>query len=252
MNEALTGVKIKSLYKALMVLDCFQLEYEMGVTQISERLGLYKSNVHDILTTLEVGGYVEKNPQTGKYHLGLHILELSHVITSAMGFRKTIYPHMQNLASELGETVYLGIPDGADVLYLDGAYPAQMLGPRAMLGDRAPMYCTSLGKAMLSYMPEERWNELVPEHLERFTNQTVVDREELFENLRQFRQMGYSVDNMEHEYGITCVGVAILGAHGEPAAAISISGPSPRFDDSHIQVYAVRLKSVADKLGHFF
>ena len=224
----------------------------MGVTQISERLGLYKSNVYDILTTLEVGGYVEKNPQTGKYHLGLHILELSHVITSAMGFRKTIYPHMQNLASELGETVYLGIPDGADVLYLDGAYPAQMLGPRAMLGDRAPMYCTSLGKAMLSYMPEERWNELVPERLERFTNQTVVDREELFENLRQFRQMGYSVDNMEHEYGITCVGVAILGAHGMPVAAISISGPSPRFDDSHIQVYAVRLKSVADKLGHFF
>ena len=136
------NVKVKSLAKALNVLNCFIREPELGVTEISERLGLYKSNVCDILTTFQSLGYVDQSERTGKYHLGYRILELSHAFTTSMGFRKTIYPHMKQLADKVGETVYLGVPDGLDVLYLDAAYPGHEYMTRAMLGDRAPMYCT--------------------------------------------------------------------------------------------------------------
>ena len=128
------NVKVKSLAKALNVLNCFIQEPELGVTEISERLGLYKSNVCDILTTFQSLGYVDQSERTGKYHLGYRILELSHAFTTSMGFRKTIYPHMKQLADKVGETVYLGVPDGLDVLYLDAAYPGHEYMTRAMLG----------------------------------------------------------------------------------------------------------------------
>ena len=86
------NVKVKSLAKALNVLNCFIQEPELGVTEISERLGLYKSNVCDILTTFQSLGYVDQSERTGKYHLGYRILELSHAFTTSMGFRKTIIP----------------------------------------------------------------------------------------------------------------------------------------------------------------
>ena len=138
------NVKVKSLAKALNVLNCFIQEPELGVTEISERLGLYKSNVCDILTTFQSLGYVDQSERTGKYHLGYRILELSHAFTTSMGFRKTIYPHMKQLADKVGETVYLGVPDGLDVLYLDAAYPGHEYMTRAMLGDRVEIGCNSV------------------------------------------------------------------------------------------------------------
>ena len=100
--------KVKSLVKAMRVLECFQQKSELGITEISQQLGLYKSNVHDILSTLEQLGYVDQVERNGRYRLGYKILELSHAFTSSMGFRRTVYPHMKRLAMDTGETVYLG------------------------------------------------------------------------------------------------------------------------------------------------
>lgn len=247
-----SNIKIKSLAKAMRVLECFMGHGELGVTEISESLGLYKSNVCDILTTFESMGYVDQNERTGKYHLGYRVLELSHALTSSMGFRKTTYPHMKQLAEELGETIYLGVPDGFDVVYLDAAYPGHEYMTRSMLGDRAPMYCTGIGKAILSRMDEPAWAALLENPLESYTSSTITEPAPLMEELRLTRQRGYAIDNMEHEHGIRCVGVPIMGGMGNVVAGMSVSCPSPRLDDEKLVVYARRLQEVAKIVGIYF
>ncbi|NLG24043.1 MAG: IclR family transcriptional regulator [Clostridiales bacterium] len=244
--------KVKSLAKAMRVLECFKANPELGVTEISERLGLFKSNVFDILSTFQSLGYVAQNERNGKYHLGYKVLELSHVITAYMGFRKTVYPHMQQLAQEIGETVYLAIPDGVDVLYLDAAYPGHAYATRAMLGERAPMYCTGLGKALLSRMDPVMWQCVAERPLTAFTDTTISDRDALFCELALTRERGYSIDNMEHEHGVKCVGVAVVNDLGQPVAALSVSGPSPRLDADKVDGYAARLIDIAARIGVYF
>ena len=244
-------VKIKSLGKALRVLDCLVGQDEMGVTEIGEALGLGKSNVCDILSTFEAFGYVHQSQRSGKYRLGYRVLELSHALSSSLGFRRTVYPHIKRLADSINETVYLGVPDDFDVIYLDAAYPGHESMTRSMLGDRAPMYCTGIGKAILSRLPEEKWQLLAGQPLKSYTASTITSGEKLIGELKETRERGYSIDNMEHEYGIRCVGVPLLNSQGAVVAGLSISGPSLRMDDARIEEYAGMLRAVAGELQPF-
>ncbi|HAX95061.1 MAG TPA: IclR family transcriptional regulator [Prolixibacteraceae bacterium] len=229
-------LKVKSLHKALQVLECFTSESpELGITEISEKLDLYKSNVHNIISTFEKLGYIEKNKDNDKYRLGLKILELAQVISSNISLRKVALPYMQQIADKTGEIVYLGIPSEGQVIYLDSACPRNGTPSRSMLGIRAPMYCTAIGKAMLAYLPE---NALTQQEMVRYTDNTLLSRDKLKEELKSIRENGFSLDNMEHEYGIKCIGAPIRSKKGVAVAGISISGPSLRFTKDHIPALA--------------
>lgn len=246
------NLKVKSLAKAMRVLECFMKEPELGVTQLSQQLGLNKSNVHDILTTFEALGYVAQDARSGKYHFGYRVLELSHSYSSSMGWRKTVYPHMKQLSEAVGEVVYLAVPDGFDVIYLDAAYPTHEPITRVMLGDRAEMYCTGIGKAMLSQMDESCWEQLFSQPLKAYTASTLVEAEQIKQDLRLTRQRGYAVDNMEHELGIRCVGVPILNRFGAVVAGMSISCPSPRMNDEQVASFAAQLQRTAKLVSVYF
>jgi DNA-binding IclR family transcriptional regulator len=246
-----TRLKIKSLAKALKILECFKNSPEMGISEISKKMGLYKSNVYDILVTFEALGYVGRN-KNGKYHLGFKILELSHVITGYMGFRRNTYPRMLKIAEETGETVYLGIPDGTDVLYLDAAYPSSVLNTRSILGERIPMYCTGIGKAILANLGKDIRDLVFTQPKTKFTENTILDKQQLHDSLTEILTRGYAVDNMEHERGIKCVGAAIINDLDEAAAGISISGPSLRFDEVSIPRFAKLLKEEVQELRLYF
>jgi len=237
-------IKVKSLYKALRILECFNVHNpELGITEISEQLGLYKSNVHNIVDTFVKAGYLEQNPENEKYRLGMKILELGNVISSNMNIRKLMLPYMQELADYTNETVYLGMPSEAEVIYLDSSSPKNQLSTRSMLGVKAPLYCTGIGKAMLAFLPEVT-DSLCARGLRRYTDHTITDPAELQAELTAIRSRGYSIDNMEHEYGIKCVGMPILNKKRQLVAGISVSGPSLRFDDEKIRDYALKLGEI--------
>jgi IclR family KDG regulon transcriptional repressor len=232
-------VKVKSLYKALKVLECFTArEPELGITEISDKLGIYKSNVHNIVTTFEKTGYIEKNPGNGKYRLGLKILELAYIINFNISIREIVVPYMQEIANKANETVYFGIPREGQVLYLDSAYPRNSSLTRSMLGEKAPMYCTAIGKAMLAWFDNNEIMDILSQKVIKFTDNTITDPELLIKEMKEVRERGYAVDNMEHEYGIKCIGKAILNRNKQVIAALSISGPSLRFTDVRIMELA--------------
>lgn len=243
--------KVKSLVKAMHVLECFSVKNtELGISDIARQLDLQKSTVHNILSTFEKMGYVTQNHQTGRYSLGLKMLSFSYVINSHLDLRRVFTPYMHQIAQAVNEVCYLGIPYGSSVMYLEAAYPQYSSSTRSITGETAPMYCTGLGKVMLAFMPEEEREAILQQPRVKFTDYTITDVGVLRDNLEEVRINGFSTDNMEHEYGIRCVAVPIFGVDGRLVASISVSGPSPRFDPQTIVRDADTLRRLIEPVQH--
>lgn len=242
-------VKVKSLQKALEILNCFVKKPRLGVTEISEMLDLNKSNVHNILSTFQAMNYLEQNEETGKYQLGIGIFELCQSAGDNFNVRRIVMPFMQEIADTTGEMVYLAIPREDEVIYLEAIYPVDSFNlMRVILGERAKMYCTGIGKAMLAYLPEETRELYINRELTAFTENTITDVGILREELKMTRERGYSIDNMEHEFGVKCVGMPIFSRRGEIEAAISVSGPSLRFSPERIVEIAEIMRRSVKKI----
>ena len=149
---------------------------------------------------------------------------------------------MQRIADLTKETVYLAVPVEDEVVYLDSCSPYGVIPARDLQGGRAPMYCTAIGKAMLAYLPEKIIQTYEKRKLEKFTENTITSFAALKKELGSIRLQGYAVDNMEHEYGIKCIGMPIRKADGQVYAAISISGPSLRMSDEKLAQFAAILR----------
>lgn len=233
-------IKNKSLQKAINVLNCFIEKQPLGVTEISEMLDLYKSNVFDILSTLAAMGYVEKNEESGKYYLGIGAVKLGRAAKEANGFQRIAGIHIRQLAKETGETCYLTVPQGYTVFYLDAVAPFENhpFMTASMHNFTDTMNSTSSGKCMLAYMSEAFIEDYLSAPLPRFTEYTITDPELMRKELSEIRQRGYAVDNMENSIGIKCVAMPILNGDGAVVGAVSVSGPSPRFTEEKIEQFA--------------
>lgn len=242
-------IKIKSIKKTIDVLNCFAEKQPLGVTEISERLGTYKSNVHRILSSLTAMDYLEQDRETGKYYLGPGVLKLSRAVGERFGFRDVATKYARQLADEVGEIVRLTTPMKREVYYLDVVCPTNgrcYSGNLTALTD--PMHCTSSGKAMMANMPDPFIEEYFSEPVEAYTEYTITDAEDMRRELREIREKGYATDNMENALGITCVGVALLSHSRGVLGAISISGVSQGFTEERIEKLASCLKKYARKI----
>ena len=241
-NEA--EVKVKSLQKALEILNCFTKKSSWGVTETSEQLDLNKSNVHNILSTFKAMGYLDQDDESGRYKLGLSVYSLCYSLGQNLSIGSVAAPYLQELADMAGERVYLAIPHEQEILYVTSAYPKTSIDlMRPIMGEHAQMHCTGLGKAMLAYLPEEKQRAYAARKLEAYTDYTITDGDALMKELREIRQRGYAIDNMEHEFGVKCVAVPVLGRNGQVVAGVSITGPSLRFYDERIQSLAKELQN---------
>ena len=243
--------KVKSLAKALHVLECFSNDKpELGVTEISKMLHLHKSTVHNIVSTYKDLGYLQQNPETGKYHLGIKLLQFSYIINNHMGLRKFFLPYLQEIANKVNETVYLGIPHDGDVMYIENQAPFNSVSTRNILGEHAPMYCTGLGKVMLAYLPDADRESAMDRPFFPFTENTITTREALLAELGEIRRRGYAIDNMEHEYGVMCLAFPVFGVDGRIVAAVSTSAPSLRFTPEVIKQNAIVMREILAPAQH--
>lgn len=242
-------VKVKSLQKAIEILNCFTKKESWGVTELSDYLNLNKSNVHSILSTFRAMEYLEQDAETGKYQLGMAVYRLSHALKDNLIIVNIALPYMQELADFSGERVYLAIPHKDEAVYVSCTYPQEAVYlMRTIMGETAKMYCTGIGKAMMAFLPEEDLRFCLSQKMEAFTECTITDPEKLKAELGRIRSQGYAIDNMEHEYGIKCVAVPILNKQGGVEGAISISGPSLRFDEERIEELAEALEKKVKKI----
>jgi len=220
------------------------------VTEISEYFGIYKSTVHNILSTLKAMEYLEQDEETGKYRLGIQVFTLSKALGDTYSITKIAGPYMQELSNITRERVYLAVPYREEVLYLDAMYPAESVElMRSILGERAQMYCTGIGKAMLANMNERAIDEYLNSHeLKAFTENSITDKEVFKQELVRTRQRGYAIDDMEHEFGIKCVAMPIFDRNRNLYAAISISGLASHFTEEKMSEWAILLKKYITKI----
>ena len=224
-------IKVKSLKKAIEILNCFAEKPNLKLSEISEMTHLYKSNVFNILSTFKAMEYVGQDPQTGTYYLDVGIFRLNRALNIRYSIGNIAMPYMQSLANTVKENVFIAIPNDDNALYLDAAYPMGHINMiREMKGKEAKMYCTGLGKAMMAYLPQNLIEEYTSRELKAFTDNTITEKATLIKELEKVRTSGYALDNMEHEFGVKCVAVPLFYRNGKIAAGMSITGKASDID----------------------
>ncbi len=241
---------LKSLRKALRVLECFSLqEPRLALTEIARRAGLPLSTAHRILATLRDARVVEQEGDRDLYRLGVKLFELGSMVLANMELHREALPFIEELGRETGETVHLGVFDGAQVVSIEKMDSPHGLASHVTIGKGAPAYCTGVGKALLAFQPEAVLDRLCRHGLVRHTPQTLVDPAKLRRELERVRETGYAVDDMEHQAGVRCVAAPIRNHTGTVIASLSVSGPATRISRERIPLLAMRVREVAAKLS---
>ena len=228
---------LSSVKKALQVLQTFSDDRtELGVTQISELVRSHKSSVSRILMTLSAEGFVEKNPLTHKYRLGMKLVELGNRALSRFDLKDHAGPFLEELARKTSEIIHLSILDKNEIVYVDKKGEGQVLTIATKIGGRNPAYACAMGKVLLSGLSPEALVEVLPlSPLVRFTPTTIAEIPKLRKELEKIRKQGFAVDNEESFPGIRCVAAPIKDRRGHMIAAISATVPAMRMGRERIK-----------------
>jgi IclR family transcriptional regulator, KDG regulon repressor len=242
---------IGSVKKAIDILRLFTYESpELSLSEISGHIDLHKSSILRTLATLMESGMIEKERETGKYRLGLFVLELAGRVLHRYDFREQARPFLQHLADKTGEIVHLSILDGPEIVYLDKRGLEQPLTVATRIWDRHPAHCSAMGKALLSGLARDEVIEILGNGpYEKMTPHTVTDPEILLEILEWVRKDGYAVDYEEAFPGIRCVAAPIEGREGEILAAISVTVPKTRMDEERTMELCHLMKDTAGEIS---
>lgn len=199
-----------------------------GVRELATRTGFPPTTVHRMMATLVERGYLQQNPNTRNYSLSTRFLEFADRVQQQFDLVPIARPHLEQLCADTGENVNLCVREGTVVVYIDHVHSqTHTLQTFTRLGARVPLYATGVGKVYLSRMETLELNAYIKEiTLERYTEKTITDRNDLIKELARIRRQGYAVDNQEKEHGVRCIAAPILNYTGLMTAAISISGAS--------------------------
>lgn len=218
----------------------------LGLTELSERVGLPKPTVHRLVRTLVMSGYVRQEPASRAYALGPRLGRLADLSGRLLG--QWAMPYLHEIVNALGESANLIVLDGdfvVEVCQVPGRHAMRMVSE---VGSRALPHCTAAGKAMLAGLPREQAEAIIQRTgMPRFTPATITDHDPYFAELDAVRHQGYATDNEEQESGVRCVAVA-LPLSSRPAA-LSISGPLTRMTDELIARAVPLLSDAAANLA---
>lgn len=248
--------RVQSVQRAIAILKTFSDEdLEIGVSEIARRVGLNKSIAMRLINTLRHEGFLEQDPASTKYRIGLGLFETGTLYHLHASMRRHAEPLLQDLAEQLRMSAYLGtLSDGrvAYILAIEGPGPIRV-GPR--LGSSTPAHTTAAGKALLAYLAQLALEQyLITQELHPETPHSITSRDTLRRELARIRAQGYSVTRGEHLQGVSAVGSPVFDRHGRAIAAVSVAFPSALVRDSQLSRIAVGVVQTAEKisrrLGH--
>lgn len=248
--------QVQVLDRALGILDSLSNEGpELGPAELSERLELHKSTVHRLLMVLERHRLIERKPQNGKYRLGMKLFELGSQAVAQLDLRERAQPYLERLVLETGETAHICVLNGDRMLSIANVESPRTLRTPSAVGRRAPLHCTSVGKALLAFLPKGEADELIKKcELTRYTGCTLTTPARLKAELKLIRRRGYAMDNEETEEGLRCIGAPVWDYSGKIVAALSIAGPVFRLTEKRIptvsQVVLGAAKHLSEELGY--
>jgi IclR family acetate operon transcriptional repressor len=233
--------QVESVQRAIAVLDELGAAHgELGTNEIARRTGLNVSTVSRLLATLVDGGLVRHVPATGRYRLGIRILQLASVARENLDIRVLARPYLEELTKLTGETATLSMPGEHDVLTVDFAQSDASVRSVAAIGRNSVAHATAVGKVFLA------WGGRLPEgELAGYTGRTVTDRAALAVEIDRVRAQGWAQAAGEREPELNAVAAPVCDATGRLVAILGVQGPAPRFTQRAMRTAAGALRDRA-------
>jgi len=241
---------VQPVLKAMQVLQivCDATD-PVSLNQLVRAAALPKTTVFRYLRTLSTLGFIEHQVDTDRYRPGLGLWRLSHSSSPYETLRRACKPQMRRLRQRFNETINLGVLSGGEVFYLDVLESERSLRMQSSVGSTDLLHSTALGKVFLAFCSAAQREALIPPVLERRTQNTVIDRAMLTEQLEIIHTTGYAIEFGENEEGSYCIAAPILDRRKVAVAAISLSAPISRFDESARQAICAGLMTAGDEIS---
>jgi DNA-binding IclR family transcriptional regulator len=233
--------RVAAVERSLRVLEALaDAGGELGTNELARRTHVNASSVSRLLATLAAGGYVEHDEDTGRYRLGVRLLQLGHVVLAGLDLRELARPHLEDLVEATGETATLSVPGERDAVTVDFVQSASSVQSVARLGRPSVAHATAAGKVLLAFgdvpLPSGR--------LERFTPRTITDPRKLAAAVERAQERGWAEAAGERERDLNALAAPVFGADGALAGILGLQGPDGRFDRE------ARLRAVEPLLAH--
>ncbi|MCO5988218.1 IclR family transcriptional regulator [Actinoallomurus spadix] len=251
------GRAVPAVTRALDILELFLDRPTLSAPEITERLGLPRTTVHELVTTLTERAYLIPVPgQPTRYRLGMRLFQLGSVFADQLDLAHEAREAAQRVATDCDETVHVAILDGTDVVYIakaDSTHPVRMV---SAVGRRLPAHCTGVGKMLLSGLAPEALDAAYPldGELAAMTHHSVTSPVRLRAHLDAIRHQGLSYDECESNEAVFCVAAPVYDHTGAMVAGMSISVPSIRWDDRRREEWSTLVRKgaavLSQRLGH--
>jgi DNA-binding IclR family transcriptional regulator len=224
-----TAVSTTAL-KALRVVEAVAAKPGLSTLgEIALRAGLDKSATHRMLATLVVAGYVFQDEASRRYGLSYHVVSLSRNLLANNEVSHLTRAALERLADKTGESIDVSVLDGHETVVIQRVEGSQLVAVDFSVGDRSPLHCTSIGKAVLAWQHEAFIDQVLSGPLERHASGTIIDPTALRAELEVIGQRGYAIDDHELSDHMRCIAAPIFERDARVRMGISISGPDGRF-----------------------
>ena len=222
--------QVQSLTRALSLMNAIALTPSgMKLTELANQVGLAASTAHRLLTTLQDQRYVQYDRDTNRWQIGIQAFVSGNGFLSSRDLVSVARPIMRRMMEESGETVNLAISEGDDVIYMAQVESREMMRVYSKPGNRVPLHCSGVGKAIMMLMAETDIDRILSEKgLPKLTERTITDPVKLKAELNKSKSRAFATDDEEHAIGLRCVASVIYDEFSEPMAALSVSGPAAR------------------------
>lgn len=239
--------QVRAVVRAMALLrEIASTDGGLSLTEVADRTQLPPSTTHRLLTTLESERFVRYDMAAGVWQIGVSAFVTGAAFVRTRNLLHLAKPYLRRLVDMTGETANIFIESGGQVVCLDQVESRHAMRAITQVGGRLPLHASGSGKALLSMMPGDRCERMIASAgLASLTPATITDRVELSKVLRTAREQGYACDDGEHAEGLRCAASVIFGETAEPVAAISVSGPQSRLDDSRMGELGGHVRQIA-------
>lgn len=241
---------MRTVLTAFRVLEEVAFAQPAGVGDLSRRLGMPKTTVQRALQTLWTAGWIcPSGAETTSWVLTTRALHIGQRAVADLGVRDAALPIMRELRRETGETAHLMVLEGDRAVLIEKIETEHPIRAVITLGSGVPLHGSSNGKAMLAYRPVEEVRTIVGDHLDRYTNKTIVDWQEFLAELTRVRERGYATNVGEWRTDISAVASPIFDHEGRAKASLSISAPASRMTDDLRPTYGALVTEAAQRVS---
>jgi DNA-binding IclR family transcriptional regulator len=247
-------MSIQSLNRAINILELFSpSRTHVSISEMSEALKLNVSTIHGIVRTLIDRGLLCQDPETRKYALGIKIFELNYSYLGCSKVYQFGAAPAHRLAKTTGLNTRLAVWDNSSIVVILEIFSGPETYQYVRIGPRTDAYFTSMGKAVLAFLPKKELLEYLKRtKLVAYTQHTITDRKRLIEDLENSRQRGYATDSEECFSGVFCAGAPIFDNTERVIASLSISGGSELMEEEKLSGHTSQLIQTSKEISHYF